>query len=93
VPIRNYGVPRRPLEVRILRRASQEQRFTNKFEIVLQSYVIPMADLVAAAPTLDPTKLRSVRFVFDRAIWGTILMDDVGIWPQADPAFFSARVP
>lgn len=93
VPIRNYGVPRRPLEVRILRRASQEQRFTNKFEIVLQSYVIPMADFVAAEPTLDPVKLRSVRFVFDRAIWGTVLMDDVGIWPQADPAFFSARVP
>ncbi|MEO5567295.1 MAG: MFS transporter [Gemmatimonadaceae bacterium] len=93
VSVRNYGVPRRPLEVRILRRANQEQlRFANKYEIVLQSYVIPMADLVAVAPALDPTKLRSVRFVFDRAIWGTILLDDVGVWPQADPAFFTARV-
>jgi dienelactone hydrolase len=94
VPVRNYGVPRRPLDVRILRRANQEQlRFANKYELVLQSYVIPVADLVAASPTLDASRLRSVRFVFDRAIWGQILMDDVGIWPQADPAFFSARIP
>jgi dienelactone hydrolase len=94
VPVTRYGVPRRPLDVRILRRANQEQqRFANKYELVLQSYVIPVADLVAAAPSLDPTKLRAVRFVFDRAIWGQILMDDIGIWPQADPAFFSARLP
>ena len=94
VPVRRYGVPRRPLDVRILRRANQEQqRFANKFETVLQSYVIPMADLIAAAPSLDPTRLRSVRFVFDRAIWGTVLVDDVGIWPNADPAFFAAKVP
>jgi hypothetical protein len=94
VPVRNYGVPRRPLEVRILRRANQEQqRFANKYELVLQTYSIPVADLVAAAPSLDATRLRSLRFVFDRAIWGQILVDDVGIWPQADPAFFSARIP
>ncbi|HET9426151.1 MAG TPA: hypothetical protein VFO55_12355 [Gemmatimonadaceae bacterium] len=94
VPVSRYGVPRRPLDVRILRRANQEQqRFANKFEIVLQSYVIPMSDLMAAAPSLDPTKLRSVRFVFDRAKWGQVLMDDVGIWPKADPAFFSAKIP
>jgi hypothetical protein len=94
VAVTRYGVPRRPLDVRILRRANMEQqRFANKYEIVLQSYVIPLADLVAASPALDPTKLRSVRFVFDRAIWGQILMDDVGLWPQADPAYFSARLP
>jgi hypothetical protein len=94
VPVRAYGVPRRPLEVRILRRASQEQqRFANKYELVLQSYVIPLSDLVSVAPALDPTKLRDIKFVFDRAIWGTILVDDIGIWPQADPAYFSARVP
>jgi dienelactone hydrolase len=94
VPVTRYGVPRRPLDVRILRRANMEQqRFANKYEIVLQSYVIPLSDLVAASPTLDPTKLRTVRFVFDRAIWGQVLMDDIGLWPQADPAFFSARLP
>jgi hypothetical protein len=94
VPVTRYGVPRRPLDVRILRRANlEQQRFANKFEIVLQSYVIPISDLVAVAPNLDATKLRSVRFVFDRAIWGQILMDDVGVWPQADPAFFSAKLP
>jgi hypothetical protein len=94
VPVRKYGVPRRPLEVRILRRASMEQqRFANKFEIVLQSYVIPVADLVAVAPSFNASRLHTVRFVFDRAIWGQVLLDDVGLWPQADPAFFSAKVP
>lgn len=94
VPVRRYGVPRRPLDVRILRRANQEQlRFANKFETVLQSYVIPLSDLVAVSPTLDPARIRTVRFVFDRAIWGTVLVDDIGLWPRADPAFFTARVP
>lgn len=94
VPIRRYGVPRRPLEIQIMRRASQEQqRFANKFEVVLQSYLIPMADLVAISPSLDPTRLKSVRFVFDRAIWGTVQVDDIGIWINPNPAFFAARVP
>jgi dienelactone hydrolase len=92
--IRRYGVPRRPLDVHIMRRASQEdQRFPNKFEIVLQSYVIPMADLVGIAPTLDPTKLKTIRFIFDRAVSGTVLVDDIGMWINANPAFFAARVP
>lgn len=94
VSIRRYGVPRRPLDIQIMRRASQEQqRFPNKFEVVLQSYAIPMADLIALSPSLDPSRLRSVRFVFDRAIWGTVQVDDIGIWANPNPAFFAARVP
>ncbi len=94
VPIRRYGVPRRPLSIQIMRRASQEQqRFPNKFEVVLQSYVIPMSDLIALSPSLDPTKLKRVRFVFDRAIWGTVQVDDIGLWVNPNPAFFAARVP
>ena len=77
-----------------MRREVQEnQRFPNKFEVVLQTYAVPLSDLVAAAPTFDPSRVRSVRFVFDRAVWGTVQMDDIGFWPQANPAFFSARVP
>ena len=77
-----------------MRRASQEQqRFPNKFEVVLQSYVIPMSDLISLSPSFDPSKLRSVRFVFDRAIWGTVQVDDIGIWVHPNPAFFAARVP
>ena len=45
------------------------------------------------SPSLDPSRLRSVRFVFDRAIWGTVQVDDVGIWVNPNPAFFAARVP
>jgi dienelactone hydrolase len=93
VSIRRYGVPRRPLDVRIMRRESQEARFPNKFEVVLQTYVIPLGDLVAAAPALDPTKLRTIRFVFDRAKWGTVQVDDIGLWVNHNPAFFSTKGP
>ena len=48
-------MPRRPLEIHILRRADQEkQRFPTQFELVLQTYVMPLADFVQAAPGFDP---------------------------------------
>ena len=46
-PLSAFGVPRRPLDVHILRRADQEeQRFPNQFELVLQTYVIPLDELM-----------------------------------------------
>jgi len=94
VSVRRYGIPRRPLDVHILRRAVQEDRsFPNKFEVVLQSYVIPFSDLVAVTPGLDLSHLRSIRLVFDRAVWGTVQVDDIGLWPTPSPAFFAARIP
>jgi len=77
-----------------MRREVQEnQRFPNKYELVLQTYAIPMSDLVALTPALDPTKLKSIKFVFDRAVAGTVLMDDVGLWVNAPAAFFAAKSP
>jgi hypothetical protein len=69
-----------------MRRASDEkQRFPTQFEIVLQTYVLPLADFVQAAPGLDPTHLRSVRLVFDRLVAGTIVVDDIGVSSRAGP--------
>ena len=46
-----HGKPRRPLEIHLLRRADEEkQRFPTQFELVLQTYVLPLADFVQAAP-------------------------------------------
>jgi len=86
LPLSRFGVPRRPLEIHILRRASSEKtRFPNQFEIVPQTYVMPVADFLQATPAFDPTKLRSIRLVFDRLVAGTIVVDDVGLSAKAGP--------
>jgi hypothetical protein len=87
VALSDYGVIRRPLEAWILMRRDQERsRFARQSEIVLQTYSIPFADFRRAAPSLDPSRLTSIRFLFDRAPAGTIILDDVG-FANLDPAF------
>ena len=86
LPLKRYGKPRRPLEIHLLRRADEErQRFPTQFELVLQTYVLPLADFVQAAPGFDPTHLRSVRLVFDRLAAGTVVVDDIGVSSRAAP--------
>jgi hypothetical protein len=92
LPVRQYGAPRRPLEIQILRRADQEkQRYPTRYELVPQTYVLPFADFVRAAPQLDPTRLRSVRLVFDRLVVGTIVVDDIGVSSGTSP-FLTATI-
>lgn len=87
LPLSRYGVIRRPLEAWILRRRDiEEDRFGALSETVLQTYTLPFADFVAANPALDPLQLTQVRFVFDRAVSGTVLIDDIG-FASPDPAF------
>ena len=86
VPLRQYGAPRRPLEIQILRRADQEkQRYPTRYELVPQTYVMPLADFVRVAPKLDPSRLRSVRLVFDRLVAGTVVVDDIGVSSATSP--------
>jgi dienelactone hydrolase len=79
VALSRYGAIRRPLESYILRRRDVEKtRFGALSEIVLQSYAIPLADFTAADPRIDLGRLTKVRFLFDRAPAGTVLVDDIG---------------
>jgi hypothetical protein len=79
VVLSRYGAIRRPLETHVLRRADQEAtRFPRAYELVLQSFSIPLEDFTAAAPTLDLGRIRTVRFVFDKAVGGTVILDDIG---------------
>ncbi len=74
-----YGPIRRPLEISILRRKDIERdRYSNNFDLVLQSFSILLEDFEDANSRLDVTKLRSVRFVFDRSEAGTVVVDEVG---------------
>ena len=93
LPITRFGTPRRPLETHTLRREVREKQvFANPFELVLQTYVMPLADFTKESPRFAPDKLRKIRLVFDRAIAGTIILDDVGL-SAIDPAFLAQGRP
>jgi hypothetical protein len=86
LPLSKFGVPRRPLEIQILRRADQEkQRYSQQYEMVLQTYVMPVSDFIQQSPQFDPKQLKSVRLVFDRLVAGTIVLDDIGVSNRAGP--------
>ena len=89
LPVSSYGVVRRPLESWILmRRDLERSRFARQSEIVLQTYSLPLADFVAVRPDLDVSRLRTIRFLFDRAVAGTIIVDDIG-FAALDPAYLT----
>ncbi len=87
VTLSDYGAVRRPLPIRVYRRGDWEERFASDSEVVLQTYVLPLADFSG----VDPRSLREVRFVFDRATAGTVVIDDIGFGtPRA--AFLRALI-
>jgi hypothetical protein len=80
LPLTRFGPVRRPLEIRVARRAIRDrQNFRTTFELVPQTYVMPLADFAAAAPGFDPAGLRTVRLLFDRTERGTVVLLDMGI--------------
>src|SRR5262249_55822870 len=91
LPASRYGVPRRPLEIYVLRRKGQDkQNFQSLYELVLQTYVLPFADFVRASEGFDPTKLGTVRLVFDRTMQGTVVVDDIGL-STMDAAYLATK--
>ena len=68
------------------RKGADKRGFASLTELVLQTYVIPLADLTRAEPRFAPARLTTVRLVFDRVDAGTIVLTDVGL-STPDPAF------
>jgi dienelactone hydrolase len=88
----DYGPIRRPLVTHILRRRDlEERRFDQPWELILQTYSIPLGDFGAMLPDLDLTSLRAVRLVFDRTQEGEVVVDQIG-FSALDPGFLGARV-
>ncbi|MBC7895266.1 MAG: MFS transporter [Cytophagaceae bacterium] len=88
VALSTYGPVRRPLESYVYRRAGRDKlRFGNVYEIVLQTYTIPIADFVRATPGFDPARVTSVQWRFDRTEAGTVLLDNIG-FARMRPEFF-----
>ena len=87
-----FGVPRRPLTIHILRRADQEQeRHPTQYELVLQTYVIPLGELIDPSSGFDATRLRSIRLVFDLSVAGTVVVDDIGVSNAAQKFVLNPR--
>ena len=77
VRLSDYGPIRRPLET-VVRRRNDAESFDNQWELVLQSFSIPLADFVEANPSFDPARLDEIRLLFDRTPAGTVVVDDIG---------------
>lgn len=91
VALSEYGPIRRPLETYILRRSDLESsRFQTLWEMVLQTYSIPIADFVEANGNLNPRNLSEVNLVFDIAPAGTVVVDDIG-FARAGAEYLEAR--
>jgi hypothetical protein len=92
VTLSDYGAIRRPLETYVMRRGDlEDQRFQRHWELIQQTYSIPLSDFLDDNRSLDLSALRSVAFVFDLVHAGEVAIDEVG-FTDIDPAFLSARV-
>ena len=93
LPLSRFGIARKPLDTRIYRRAGRDaQRFTNIYELIPQTFVMPLADFVEASPEFDAARLASIKLVFDRTDAGTVVVEHVGLSTPAERAFLAAPV-
>jgi dienelactone hydrolase len=75
-----FGIARKPLDVRLYRRAGRDtQRFTNIYELIPQTFIMPVADFARAAPSFDPRQIARIRLVFDKTPAGTIVIQHIGV--------------
>jgi dienelactone hydrolase len=92
VALSRYGPVRHPLEMRILRRRDvEDDRYPQRWELILQGYSIPLVDFTRENPALDLGGLSSIGFVFDRTVAGEVVMDDLG-FSRPEAGFLAARV-
>lgn len=70
-----------PLTIRLYKWARSERRFgasSRDYDQVPMRYAVPLARLEKATPGFDASKVRAVRFVFDRTETGSVLIDGIG---------------
>jgi dienelactone hydrolase len=90
VPLSQFGKPRRPLEITVYRRKGRDKTaFPNPYELVLQTYVMPVKDFTRTG-AFDATRVRTIRLVFDKTRVGQVVVDDIG-FSAIDPAYLAGR--
>jgi predicted dienelactone hydrolase len=80
VPLSTVGPIHPALSVRIAKWEWLEKKFFKMFsERIFQTYQIPISHFTENNAAFNPTKLETIRFVFDRSPKGTIMLDEIGI--------------
>lgn len=80
VVLSTFGPVRMPIETYIYRRKGRDKTvFPTLSEPVGTTYVMPMSSFVSANASFNPSTIRTIRLVFDRAKAGSITLDDVGL--------------
>lgn len=93
LPLSQFGIARKPLDSRIYRREGRDaQRFSTIFEMIPQTFVMPIADFARASSAFDPRQIATIRLLFDKTEAGTIMLEHVGISTPTDASFFGAPV-
>jgi len=91
VPLSQFGKPRRPLEITVYRRKGRDKTaFPNPYELVLQTYVMPLKEFPRGTGGFDATRVKTIRLVFDRTRVGQVVVDDIG-FSAIDPAYLANR--
>jgi len=68
------------LMVRLAKWKRLEKKHIEKFsERLLQTYEMPIHSFIENNSSFEPTRLESIRFLFDRSDNGIIMLDDIGI--------------
>jgi hypothetical protein len=79
LPLSRYGIARHPLEANVyIRKGRDAARFTSNFELIPQTFLLPLADFANSTP-FDPRHIATIRLVFDKTVAGTIILEHVGI--------------
>ncbi|MDA0311650.1 MAG: hypothetical protein O2992_05980 [Gemmatimonadetes bacterium] len=92
VAVADYGPIRKPLEMHVMRRRGRDcQGCSSPWDLIMQSFAIPLTDFTDANADLDMRQLTAVRFVFDQATSGEVVIDQIA-FAELDPAFWRARV-
>ena len=94
LPLSRFGTIRRPLDTKVYRREGRdEQRFATTYELVPQTFVLPLADFYKASPAFDAGALKTIRLLFDKTIAATVVVSDIGLSTKIDPAFLASPLP
>jgi dienelactone hydrolase len=79
LPLSSVGPVHPALPVRLAKWKWLEKKSIETFsERIMQTYEMPIHSFIGNNSLFDPSKLQSIRFIFDRSDKGSIMLDDIG---------------
>jgi len=79
LPLSSVGPVHPALKIRLAKWKWLEKKIIEKFsERLLQTYEMPVQRFIDGNLSFEPSRLESIRFLFDRSDNGIIMLDDIG---------------